>query len=241
MKAPSAKDVERALKTRADAAKAAFYPRFFKTAKGEYGEGDKFIGVVVPEQRKVARKFKDITKTELKNLLGSPFHECRLTALFILVLQYQSSRWEKDHKAIYRFYMQHITRVNNWDLVDASCYKIVGAYLHDYTLDREPLFKLAKMKKKLWHNRIAIISTLYFIKKGDYTTTIDIATLLVHHKHDLIHKAVGWMLREVGKGDESLMMTFIRTHYENMPRTMLRYSIEKLAKPRQKAILSGSF
>lgn len=192
----------------------------------------------MPLQRKIARDFQQLSKAETGKLLDSPLHECRLTALLILVRQYERAKQQSERAAIYNYYLKNIGRVNNWDLVDASCYKIIGAYLYHAQVDREPLFKLAR-SRDLWKNRIAIISTLYFIKQGEHKTTIDIATLLLLHEHDLIHKAVGWMLREVGKGDEQLLIAFIDKHYPQMPRTMLRYAIEKLPEPQRKRILSG--
>lgn len=236
---PTARQVQQRLKQLADPKRAAHYSRFFKSGKGEYGEGDRFIGVTVPLQRTVTREFQDLPQTETAKLLDSPLHECRLTALLILVRQYERARDEREQKSIYNFYFKKIGRVNNWDLVDASCYKIVGPYLYHIKQDREPLFKLAR-SRDLWKNRIAIISTLYFIKHGELDTTIDVATILLTHEHDLIHKAVGWMLREVGKANEQVMLDFIDRHYEQMARTMLRYAIEKLPKAQQKRILTGT-
>lgn len=238
MQALTARSVLQQLKQHANAEKASYYPRFFKSSPGEYGAGDRFIGVVVPEQRKIARKYEDLPFPELARLLDNKLHECRLTALLILVRQYETAESAKDRKSVYEFYLKKIDRVNNWDLVDASCYKIIGAHMYDNKLSRRPLIKLAS-SNQLWENRIAIISTLYFIKRGDTGTTIEIATLLIDHQHDLIHKAVGWMLREVGKQDQDEMLSFIRQHYSEMPRTMLRYAIEKLPRPRQKRILAG--
>lgn len=238
MTTPTAKQVEQCLKKQADPDKANYYPHFFKSGKGEYSEHDRFIGVTVPLQRKIARDFQLLSKVETGKLLDSPLHECRLTALLILVRQFERAKQLSERTAIYNFYFKKIGRVNNWDLVDASCYKILGAHLYHTEADREPLFKLAR-SRGLWKNRIAIISTLYFIKYGEHDTTIDIAEQLLLHEHDLIHKAVGWMLREIGKNDEQLMLAFIEKHYPRMPRTMLRYAIEKLPKQQRKRILSG--
>ncbi|HHT64015.1 MAG: DNA alkylation repair protein [Bacillota bacterium] len=204
--------------------KAAFFPRFFKTGPGEYGEGDVFIGVTVPHQRKVARKyFKDIDLKELQLLLRDPVHEYRLTALFVLVYKYEKAR-EEVKKEIVDFYLANIRYVNNWDLVDASADKILGAYL--FHKDKKILYDFAN-SGSLWEQRIAIISTFYFIKKNYFQDTLEIAKLLLHHEHDLIHKAVGWMLREVGKRDLTTEIDFLQKHYQEMPRTMLRYAIEK--------------
>jgi len=230
--------IKRELRHYARPERAREQSRFFKTGAGDYGEGMRFLGVTVPEQRKIAGRYRDIDRKEVGKLLDSSIHEHRLTALLILVFQYQSTRRAAEQAAIYRFYMKHINRVNNWDLVDASSYKIVGAYLYEHKIDRAPLYALAR-SRKLWRNRVAIVSTLYFISKNDLATTMEIAEILLPHKHDLIHKAVGWMLREVGKRDEQLMLDFIRRHYDEMPRTMLRYAIEKIPETRRKKILDG--
>ena len=233
----SAKAVEVALWKKANKEKAEFFPRFFKTGPGEYGEGDQFIGVVVPEQRKIAKRFKNIALKEIKSLLESPLHECRLTGLLILVLQFQQAKDEPTRKEIFDFYMDHLDRVNNWDLVDSSAHKIVGPYLQDRS--RKPLYRLAKAKNHLWKNRVAIIATLHFIKQGDLEDCISLSQILLNHPHDLIHKAVGWMLRESGKQNEGVLMAFIENHGDDMPRTMLRYAIEKLPSDTRKEILQS--
>jgi len=234
----SAAAIKRELRHHAAPERAKAQSYFYKTSKGAYGAGMRFLGVTVPVQRQIARRYRDTGKAELSKLLDSGLHEHRLTALLILVRQYEASRNEKDRGAVYRFYMKHIKSVNNWDLVDASSYKIVGAWLYDYQLDRSVLYKLAR-SKDLWKNRISIISTLYFIKNQDFETSLDIATILIDHPHDLIHKAVGWMLREIGKFDEALMLSFIEEHYEHMPRTTLRYAIEKLPEAHRQRVLKG--
>ena len=223
----TASEVRRQLRAKADPDKAAFYPRFFKAGKGEYGEGDKFLGVVVPEQRKVARAFQALPRDEVTKLLNSPYHECRLTGLLILVRQYERAKSERERNDIFKYYFRYVDRINNWDLVDASCYKIVGAHLRDR--DRNKFYTLARAKH-LWKNRIAIVSTLAFIKDDDFDTTLELAEMLLHHEHDLIHKAVGWMLREVGNRDKTRLLSFLDEHAAVMPRTMLRYAIEKLSK-----------
>lgn len=234
----TSRSVEKELRQYRNPDKAAFFPRFFRTGPGEYGEGDRFIGVVVPDQRKVAKAFKTLPQPEIEKLLASPIHECRLTGLFILVHQFEKAKTTSEQKSIYDFYVKHVDRVNHWDLVDTTCHKIMGPYLMERS--RKPLFKFAKAKH-LWKNRISIVTTYYFIKRQDLGTTIDLAKELLGHEHDLIHKAVGWMLRELGIQDKSLLEEFLRQHAAEMPRTMLRYSIEKFPKEQRKKILSGKF
>jgi 3-methyladenine DNA glycosylase AlkD len=208
--------------------KAKLLSGFFKTGKGDYGEGDIFWGINVPEQRKIAKEHIDSSFVELQELLSSGIHECRLTALLILTYKYEKATKGKDlknQKMIFYFYIKNIKYINNWDLVDVTCPRIIGAYLFDK--DRSLLYKLAN-SKNLWEKRIAIISTLYFIKQNDFSDTIKISEILLRDKHDLIHKAVGWMLREAGKMDEKVLHDFLKKHTKNMPRTALRYSIERL-------------
>lgn len=212
------------LKGMADAKKAAFFPKFFKTGKGEYGEGDIFIGVTVPQVRTVAMKYRDISLDVIQKLINDPVHEVRLLGFIILTLQYARAG-EPKQQAIVDFYLKNLTKANNWDLVDASCYKILGEHL--LTRDRKILSRLAA-SKNLWEQRVAIVSTLAFIRAGETKDVLTIATLLLSHKHDLIHKAVGWMLREMGKKDERVLRRFLDTHAPTMPRTALRYAIEKL-------------
>jgi len=208
--------------------KAKLLSGFFKTGVGEYGEGDIFWGINVPEQRKIAKEFVDTFFVELQELLSSGIHECRLTALIILTYQYEKATKNRDiktNKRIFDFYIKNIKYINNWDLVDVTCPRIVGAYLFDK--DRSLLYKLAN-SKNLWEKRIAIISTFYFIREKDFTDSLKLAEILLHDKHDLIHKAVGWTLREVGKKDEKLLHAFLKKHSKTMPRTALRYSIERI-------------
>ena len=204
--------------------KAQHHMQFFKTGSGEYGEGDKFIGVNVPCQRKIAKKYyKEINLNELEKLLRNEIHEYRSTALFMLCYKFDKAT-ENEKNFIVNLYLDNLDFVNNWDLVDASSPTILGGYLFDK--NRSLLYDLAN-SDNLWKQRIAIISTLYFIRRNDFYDTLAISELLLHHQHDLIHKAVGWMIREVGKRDKDLAITFLLKYYTEMPRTMLRYAIEK--------------
>ncbi len=208
--------------------KAKLLSGFFKTGVGEYGEGDIFWGINVPEQRGIAKEFVNSSFNELQELLKSGVHECRLTALLILTYQYEKATKNKDvktQKKVFDFYIKNTKYINNWDLVDVTCHKIIGAYLFDK--DRSLLYKLAN-SKNLWDKRIAIISTFYFIREKDYSDSLKLAEILLNDKHDLMHKAVGWTLREVGKKDEKLLHDFLKKHAKNMPRTALRYSLERL-------------
>lgn len=217
--------IRKALRAAADPAKAAFYPRFFKTGKGEYGEGDQFLGVTVPRIRLIAKAHQDLPLKEIETLLLSPIHEERLLSVILLANRYSKSD-EKGKNEIYRFYLKNATRVNNWDLVDSSAHKIVGPQLEGK--DDKILDKLAK-SKNIWERRIAIIATFHFIYKGDCSKTYRIADLLLKDEHDLIHKAVGWMLRETGKRCAEVgLERYLEPRAAKMPRTMLRYAIEKL-------------
>lgn len=204
--------------------KRLILPRFFKTGKGEYGEGDRFIGVVVPNIRLVAKEFKDASFTTVKELLASPWHEMRLCGLLILV---QQSRKEVSRE-VFNFYLSVTDRINNWDLVDLTAPQIVGGYLLDKP--RDVLYRLAE-SPLLWDNRIAIVSTVTFIRRGDLEDTYQLATKMMGHPHDLMHKAIGWMLREAGKKDSERLYDYVEAHRLEMPRTMLRYAIEKFDQP----------
>jgi len=212
------------LRKLANPSKAKILQRFFKTGKGEYGEGDVFLGVMVPEQRKVAKKYKDLSLGDIQKLLSSKVHEHRLTSLFILIDKYKKAE-EAEKKKIFDFYLKNTKNVNNWDLIDLSAPKIVGHYLLDK--ERDILYKLAK-SPSLWERRIAILSTAEFIKNNEHKDTLAISKMLLNDVHDLIHKGVGWMLREVGKWvDQEIEEEFLKKHHKKMPRTMLRYAIEK--------------
>lgn len=224
----SAKSVLRDLRAQADPEKAAFYPTFFKTGPGEYGEGDKFIGVEVPKQRKIAKDYKDLPLEELAKLLDDDFHEARLTALLILTERYQKSKKTEEKTRLGEFYLSQLDRVNNWDLVDSSAYKILGAEMVR-TGDTTVLAELA-CSKDLWRERVAVMSTLALIKRKDFEPTLKLCKQFLTHRHDLIHKATGWMLREIGKINKDTLELFLARHGKKMPRTMLRYAIEKLPK-----------
>ncbi len=215
--------------------KAKILSRFFKTGKGEYGYGDVFLGLTVPVSRKIASRY-NLPLSEIEDLLKNKIHEVRLIGLFILIKTYKSAS-EKDKEKIFKFYLRNTKHINNWDLVDTSAPYIVGDYLLNKKTarphqssgaggNRDILYKLAN-SKNLWEERIAIISTFAFIRKNDFKETLDICKILLNHKHDLIHKACGWMLREVGKKDEAVLKRFLNENISKMPRTMLRYAIEK--------------
>ncbi len=221
--------IESDLQDLADADRAKALARFFKTGKGEYGEGDVFLGLRVGDTRRIAKRHSEMGLTDVRKLLGSRIHERRLAALLILVEKFGKAD-EKEREKIYEFYLKNTKRVNNWDLVDLSAPNIIGAYLMDK--DRETLYKLSR-SKSLWERRIAMLATYTFIRKGEYRDALRIAEILLNDKHDLIHKAVGWMLREVGNRDRDAEERFLKKHYRKMPRTMLRYAIEKLPPKRR--------
>ncbi|MBI4185712.1 DNA alkylation repair protein [Candidatus Berkelbacteria bacterium] len=220
--------VRRALALHASPERAKSSAWFFKTGPGQYGEGDRFIGVTVPEQRRVASQYRTLPLSQIEQLLNSPVHEHRLTALFILVYQYQRAvklNLEIETGTIVACYVVHRARVNNWDLVDSSAPFLLGAWLLNH--DRSLLTTLAR-STNLWDRRIAIVATHAFIRVGQFEDTLRLASILLGDQHDLIHKAVGWMLREVGKRDEAVLRQFLNEHVAHMPRTMLRYALEKL-------------
>jgi 3-methyladenine DNA glycosylase AlkD len=216
-------DLQKDLKKLATKEKSKNLSRFFKTGKGEYGEGDIFLGVMVPQQREVAKKYPDLSLSDLQELLNSKIHEFRLTALFILVHQFSRAS-EVEKKKIVDFYLKNSRNINNWDLVDLSAPKILGPYLLDK--ERKILYKLVK-SKLLWERRIAVLAAFAFIREHDFKDVINLAETLLKDSHDLMHKAVGWMLREVGKREEKVLVEFLDKYRKIMPRTMLRYAIEK--------------
>ncbi len=227
-------ELKRTINKHSNPEKGNFLQRFFKTGKGEYAEGDIFAGINVPVSRKIARQFKSLNLNELSKVIKSKIHEERLIALFILVDKMKKAD-EKEREKIYKFYLKNLKYVNNWDLVDLSADKIIGEYLFDRK--RELLFKL--VNGGLWERRIAVLSSFNFIKKNDYLTTLKICKLLLNDKEDLIHKATGWMLREIGKRDLKTEENFLRLYYKKMPRTMLRYAIEKFPERKRKSYLLG--
>ena len=215
--------------------KAKLLQRFFKTGRGEYGEGDVFLGIIVPDQRKIAGKYKFLNLKDIQYLLNSKFHEERMVALFILVEQYKKGD-ELLRKKIFDFYLNNTKKINNWDLVDLSAVKIIGHYL--YGKDKSVIYKFIK-SKNIWERRIAVMATLYFINQKQYKDALQVCENLLHDNHDLIHKATGWMLREIGKRNMDVEEEFLKKYYKIMPRMMLRYAIEKFdIKKRQFYLLS---
>ena len=229
----SLKQTQKDLKKLANPEKAKIMQRFFKTGKGQYGEGDIFIGPTVPEQRAIAKKYINLGFNDIEQLLVSKIHEYRLTGFFILVYQFEKAD-EKQRKEIVNFYLKNIKAANNWDLIDCVADKILGVYLLDK--DKKLLYDFAK-SNDLWEKRISIISTFTFIKNNQYKDTLKLAKILLNDSHDLIHKAVGWMLREVGKKDQKTEETFLKKHYKKMPRTMLRYAIERFEENKRQSYL----
>jgi 3-methyladenine DNA glycosylase AlkD len=228
--------LQKTLKTLANKEYAAVSHRFFKTGPGEYGEGDVVIGIRVPALRKLAREHRDLPIKDVRQLLKSAIHEERLLALLILILKYQRGG-QAEQDRIYQLYLNSTRHINNWDLVDVTAEHIVGAHL--YERSRQPLYQLSK-SKDLWERRISIIATFRFIRRNDYKDTLKIAGTLVNDPEDLIHKAVGWMLREIGKRHLKTEEDFLKIHYRTMPRTMLRYAIERFPEAKRKRYLKGT-
>jgi 3-methyladenine DNA glycosylase AlkD len=220
----------------ADPAVAAHSQTYFKTGPGQYGEGDAFLGLRVPTLRALVRKYRDIPYTDAVKLLRSEWHEERLLGVLLLVSSYERGD-ERQRARIHREYLKNAKRINNWDLVDSSAPQVVGAHLTSANVGL--LVKLAR-SKNLWERRIAVIATQYFIRKGEFRPTLTIAELLIDDREDLIHKAVGWMLREVGNRDREVLDTFLSKRYARMPRTMLRYAIERHPEKLRKAYLEGT-
>ena len=226
------KTITNKLQALSDAEKREIFPKFFKAGKGEYGEGDRFLGVTVPNIRAIAKLHKDISIEEIRDLIQSEWHEVRLCALIIMV-EKSKKKDEALRKKLFNLYLSQTKRINNWDLVDLSCRFIIGEYLLDKS--RDILYHLAQ-SPLLWDNRIAIVSTYAFIRKGQLEDTYALSDLMMHHPHDLMHKAIGWMLREAGKRDSERLYDYVMSHRADMPRTMLRYAIEKFS-PKERAIL----
>lgn len=216
--------------------KAKILSGFFKTGKGEYGEGDIFLGINVPAQRNLAKKYASLSFRDIRTLLQSNIHEYRLVALLILQIQFNKAS-ERTRKQIFDFYLKHKKNINNWDLIDLSAQYIIGSFLVDK--DRAVLYRLAR-SDVVWDRRIAVISTFAFIRNDDFKDTLRISTILLQDKHDLIQKAVGWMLREVGKRDVSILEKFLNQHYKSMPRTMLRYAIERFEETKRRWYIETS-
>ena len=233
--ARTAAEVRGLLRESASPEKAAFLPRFFKTGAGEYGDGDRFYGVVVPVCRRIAGAARDLGESDLEELLSSPMHEERTVALLVMAGRFERGD-ENERSRVYRLYRRKLARVNNWDLVDGSAPTIVGGYFEGR--DRSQLYRWAR-SKKLWERRIAMLATYRYIKKGDFKDALAIAQILRDDEEDLIHKAVGWMLREIGNRDREAEERFLRSHHRRMPRTMLRYAIEKFPERLRKAYLNG--
>lgn len=219
----------------ANAEKAKILSGFFKTGKGQYGEGDIFLGITVPQNRSVAKKYYNAPLGEIMQLLNSPIHEFRLSALISLVTRFKKSKSEIERKEIVNFYLDNTSYINNWDLVDLSCEYILGEYL--LTKPHNILFELSN-SSNLWEQRIAIVTTLTFVRNNNFDTALKIAKKYLTHKHDLIQKATGWILREIGKKDIAVLRSFLDTHAHHMPRTALRYSIEKFSQEERKYYLN---
>ena len=231
----TAKTISNVLRGLGNLSIAEHSQRFFKTAEGEYGAGDRFLGIRVPLLRMQVKKYKKTQRHEILQLLHSPFHEERLFALLLFVEQFK--RGDSEEKtAIYQLYLKHTRYINNWDLVDCSAHHIVGPYLEGR--DRQILYDLAR-SENLWERRIAIMATLYWIQKNEFADAIEIADMLRQDREDLIHKSVGWMLREIGKRNQKVEETFLKKHYQTMPRTMLRYAIEKFPEQKRQLYLKG--
>jgi len=231
-----ARDVQKRLKKQGNPEHAAISQRFFKTGPGEYGQGDMFIGIRVPVLRKLIKEFKDLPASEVAILLRSPIHEERLLAILLFVRIFKKGD-DDVKKDIYNLYLKSTKFINNWDLVDASAEHIVGAYLSDK--NKAPLYRLAQ-SQALWERRISIMATFHFLKHHEFSETIKICNMLLSDRHDLIHKATGWMLREIGKRDLKIEEKYLTAHYKKMPRTMLRYAIEKFPEEKRQRYLKGS-
>lgn len=232
------KEIKEALAVLSIPEKAEFFPRFFKTGKGEYGEGDLFLGVKVPDQRSVAKEYyPKISMAELSELISSAHHEHRLTAIFILVSKFEKTKDQTIKDELVAFYLNHLPYVNNWDLVDSSCYKILGRYAFENKKDS--LLRDLSESEEMWHKRVAVVGTMHYIKKGAFDLTKELVTRNLKHTHDLMHKANGWLLREMGNKNEGELISYLNQYYKEMPRTCLRYAIEKLDEDLRQDYLKG--
>lgn len=234
----TAQEIISELELQAIPEKKESFPKFFKTAKGEYAEGDAFLGVTVPVQRKLVQDYAlKILRSELLKLLKSPYHEVRHCGVLMLVTQFEKSKTIEEKETVVDFYLQHRASLNNWDLVDASCYKILGRFAYE-TSKAQLLTQLAE-EESLWEKRMAVVGSLYYIKKESYELPERLILKNMNHPHDLMHKANGWMLREIGKKSPERLLEFLQTYYKTMPRTTLRYAIEKLSTVLRKKFLKG--
>ena len=232
------KEIKESLAVLSIPEKAAFFPKFFKTGKGEYGEGDLFLGVKVPDQRAVAKEYyAKISLEELSELLSSPYHEHRLTALIMLISKFEKTKDLSVKEEIINFYLKHLDFINNWDLVDTTCYKILGRYAFEN--QKENLLRELADSDQMWHKRIAVVGTMHYIKKGSFELTKEFVTQNLYHPHDLMHKANGWLLREMGNKNEAELIDYLNQYYKQMPRTCLRYAIEKLDEQLRQDYLKG--
>ncbi|WP_234109401.1 DNA alkylation repair protein [Chryseobacterium sp. R2A-55] len=233
-------EIQNALKELALPEKKDFYPRFFKAGKGEYAEGDKFIGVTVPDQRKVVKAyFQKISLEELRELLSSRIHEYRHSALLMLVSKYEKSKDPDEKLEIVKFYLKNRKHINNWDLVDNSCYKILGR--HCLENQEDELLRALANEDRLWSKRMAVVSTMFHVKKGKFELVKELVLKNLSHEHDLMHKANGWLLRVMGQKNEDELLAFLKDNYHKMPRTSLRYAIEKLDEDLRQKFLKGKF
>ncbi|MCB0366939.1 MAG: DNA alkylation repair protein [Bdellovibrionales bacterium] len=229
-------EIHKRLRQFASLKRAQLNQSFFKTGKGEYGYGDIFLGITMPDCRKVAKEYKDLSLAETKRVIRSKYHEERMAGLIILVQKYEKASADKERERLYKTYVDHFNYINNWDLVDVTCPRIVGQHLENR--NRKILYQWAK-SERLWTKRVAIISTLWFVKDGDLDDAFKLAQVLLHDEHDLIHKAVGWVLREAGKKEVKRLEAFLKKHCKTMPRTMLRYAIEKFPERKRQMYLKG--
>ena len=231
-------EIKSALQDLALPEKAVFFPRFFKAGKGEYAEGDEFIGVTVPDQRKIAKEYwQRISLPEIAELLSSKIHEHRHCALLMLVNKFEKEKSETERFEIVSFYLKHKKFINNWDLVDNSAYKILGR--HAYETKNDNLLRTLSREENMWSKRMAIVATMFHVKRGEFLLLKELALYNLHHPHDLMHKANGWLLREMGDKNIGELIQFLETHYQKMPRTTLRYAIEKFDEDLRQDFLKG--